>query len=115
MFNELILKREKNPPVYAEVIPPQSENSMKESEISEKDSNARSEEKQVMNILRKSILHIASLVVTIKASLSLIHSAPIELKPFNIPKTEPTVAPLQSVSSPIWTARQIDLPKSPLP
>lgn len=40
-----LLKKEKNPPPCAEVIPPQSENSMKESEISEKPQEEAVEER----------------------------------------------------------------------
>lgn len=37
-----------------------------------------------------------------------LHCCPTQSAPLRIPSTEPTVAPLQSVSKPVSTAMQID-------
>ena len=44
-----------------------------------------------------------------------VHERGILAAPSIMPRIDPTVAPLQSVSKPAWTARQMLLPKSPSP
>ncbi len=61
-----LLRREKNPPVYAEVIPPQSENDMKEKEKAEKNSAAITTEERFRRY------RIFSLVGTFFGALALI-------------------------------------------